>query len=136
VKVMMIDPASCSDLVKTFWRDCTCNNPDFLQFFSWYLFQDPQFILLSIFIMNTKSQPRSDTSYNNPDFLYLFLQYIENFQVIFFFIYRFHQNFYQIFGRVSPILGGLKLLTKSYYISNFISYHDPIVLDLNSTHYH
>jgi hypothetical protein len=38
-----------------FWRDCNCNNPDFLHFFSWYLFQDPQFILLSILITTTKS---------------------------------------------------------------------------------
>ena len=63
---------------------------------------------------------------NNPDFFFI--------TVIF--IYRFHRNFYQNFSRDSSIRGGPKLSMNSYYISNFISQSDPIILDLNSTHHH
>jgi hypothetical protein len=45
-------------------------------------------------------------------------------------------NFYQNFGRVSPMLRGPKLSTKSYYTSNFNSHLDPMILDLNPTHHH
>jgi hypothetical protein len=43
-------------------------------------------------------------------------------------------KFLSKFWRVFPILGGLKLSTKSYYTSNFNSHSDPIILDLNPTH--
>ena len=49
-------------------------------------------------------------------FLHSFSQYIGKFQVIFFFyIYRFHQNFHQNFGRVSPIPVGPKLSTYTLF---------------------
>jgi hypothetical protein len=51
-----------------------------------------------------------------PIFLHSFSRYFGNFQVNFFFvIYRFHQNFYQNFGRVSPILVGPKLSTYTLF---------------------
>jgi hypothetical protein len=71
---------------------------------------------------------------NNPDFLHPFRDTLEIFGKLF--LNKFHRNFYQNFGGASPIPGGPKLSTKSYYTANFISQPDPIILNLNPTHHH
>jgi len=62
--------------------------------------------------MTTKSQPRSDTSYNNPDFLYLFLQYIENFQVNFFFQIQVPSKFLSNFQQSLLYIGRSQVINK------------------------
>jgi hypothetical protein len=54
---------------------CVCVCVEFI------LSQDTWFIILSMLIKSTESQPRSDTNCNNLDFVHLFTWYIENFQV-------------------------------------------------------